>query len=63
MQAKFGLASENAGTRSRSTAPGLDREQCRAEVERLLSEQDAIELVLGFERPADAESRRWSGQR
>jgi len=44
-----------------AAAPGLDRELCRAEVERLLSEQDAIEYVLGFERSADTESQKWSG--
>jgi hypothetical protein len=44
-----------------AAAPGLDQELCRAEVEQLLSEQDSIEDVLGFDRPADAASRKWSG--
>jgi hypothetical protein len=44
-----------------AAAPGLDQELCRAEVKRLLSEQDSIEYALGFDRPADAASRKWSG--
>jgi hypothetical protein len=51
-----------ARLRQIAAASGLDRELCRDEVERLSSEQDALEYVLGFERPADAESRRWSVQ-
>jgi len=42
-------------------ATGLDRELSAAEVERLESEQDRIEWQLGFDRLADAESRKWSG--
>jgi hypothetical protein len=34
---------------------------CRAEIEQLLSEQDRIELALGFDPSADPDSRRWSG--
>jgi hypothetical protein len=44
-----------------AAAPGLDRELCRAEVDRLFSEQDAIEFVLGFDHPEGVVSRRWSG--
>jgi hypothetical protein len=43
--------------------PGLDREMHAADAERIEAEQDRIEWQLGFERPADAESRKWSGQR
>jgi hypothetical protein len=42
-------------------ASGLDQELCRAEVERLLTEHDQIEHVLGFDPSADPDSRRWSG--
>jgi hypothetical protein len=41
--------------------PGLDREMHAREAERLEAEQDRIEWQLGFDRPGDAESRRWSG--
>ncbi len=44
-----------------AAVPSLDRELCRAEVHRLLTEQDAIEFVLGFDHPEGAVSRRWSG--
>jgi hypothetical protein len=44
-----------------TAASGLDRELSAAEVERLEAEQDRIEWKLGFEGPADAESRKWSG--
>jgi|HubBroStandDraft_4_1064222.scaffolds.fasta_scaffold3248236_1 hypothetical protein len=40
---------------------GLGREMHATETERLEAEQDRIEWHLGFERPADAESRKWSG--
>jgi hypothetical protein len=40
---------------------GLGREMHAAESERLEGEQDAVEHALGFDRPADAVSRRWSG--
>ena len=43
-----------------AAASGLDRELCRAEVERLFWEQDAIEFVLGFDHPEGVVSRRWS---
>jgi hypothetical protein len=42
-------------------APGLDRELCHAEVERLEAEQDEIEFRLGFDNPSQAGSRRSSG--
>jgi hypothetical protein len=42
-------------------ASGLDQELCRAEVERLLTEQDQIAYVLGFDPSTDPDSRRWSG--
>ncbi len=41
--------------------PGLDREMHAADAERLEGEQDTIEWQLGLGRPADAESRKWSG--
>jgi hypothetical protein len=44
-----------------AAAPGVDRELCRAEVDRLFSEQNAIEFVLGFDHPEGVVSRRWSG--
>jgi hypothetical protein len=44
-----------------AAAPGLDQELCRSEVQRLLAEQDSIEYVLGFDRPAHGASRKWSG--
>jgi hypothetical protein len=44
-----------------AAAPRLDRELCRTEVDRLLSEQDGIEIVLGFDHPDGVVSRRWSG--
>jgi hypothetical protein len=37
------------------------RNLCRAEVERLLTEQEQIEYVLGFDCPANRASRKWSG--
>jgi len=36
------------------------RNRSRMEIKRLLTEQDAIEFVLGLDQPADAESWRWS---
>ena len=42
-------------------SPGLDREMCAAEVERIEAEQDGIEFLLGFEKPTQSSSRRWSG--
>jgi hypothetical protein len=44
-----------------AAAPGLDRELCHAEVDRLEAEQDEIEFRLGFGNPAQLDSRRWSG--
>jgi hypothetical protein len=44
-----------------TAASGLDRELSAAEVERFEAQQDRIEWLIGFERPADAESHRWSG--
>ena len=44
-----------------AAAPGLDRELCHVEVDRLEADQDAIEHALGFDNPAQAGSRRWSG--
>jgi hypothetical protein len=41
--------------------PGLDREMHAGDAERIEGEQDRIEWQLGFERPADAASRKWSG--
>jgi hypothetical protein len=35
-----------------AAGPGLDRQVCLVEVEQLLSEQDAIEFVLGVDRSA-----------
>jgi hypothetical protein len=43
------------------TMPGLDRELHASIAERIEVEQDRIEWQLGFDRPGDAESRRWSG--
>jgi hypothetical protein len=40
---------------------GLGRELHAAESERLEGEQDWIEWQLGFDRPADAATRKWSG--
>jgi hypothetical protein len=40
---------------------GLDREMHASIAERIEVEQDRIEWQLGFDRPGDAESRRWSG--
>jgi hypothetical protein len=41
--------------------PGLDREMHAGDAERIEGEQDAIEFALGFDRAADAKSRKWSG--
>jgi hypothetical protein len=41
--------------------PGPDREMHSADTERLESDQGAIEHALGFDSPADAKSKRWSG--
>jgi len=41
--------------------PGLDREMHARDAERIEGEQDAIEFALGFDRAADAASKRWSG--
>lgn len=46
-----------------AAAPGLDRELCRAEAERLLAEQDQIEYVLGLHRPSNGELPLSSGTR
>jgi len=42
-----------------AAAPGLDRELCHTEVEKLLEERDRIEYVLDLNGPQG--SRRWSG--
>ena len=39
----------------------LDREFHAKREDELLDEQDAIEFRLGFEKPAQGDSRRWSG--
>jgi hypothetical protein len=49
-----------ASTRS-TQHPASSKSWCRAEVERLLTEQDQIEYVLGFDPSTDPDSRRWSG--
>jgi len=43
--------------------PGLDREMHAGHAERIEGEQDAIEFALGFDRAADAASKRWSAWR
>jgi hypothetical protein len=40
--------------------PGLDREIRAADAERIEGEQDAIEIALGFDRPGNSASRKWS---
>jgi hypothetical protein len=44
-----------------AASPGLDREMCAAEIERIEAEQDRIEFLLGFEKHTHSSSRRCSG--
>ena len=44
-----------------AAASDLDRELLATEAERLEDEQDWIEWSLGFDRPSEARTRRWSG--
>ena len=45
----------------RQKMTGLDRELDASRQEAIEADQDAIEHALGFDRPVDADSRRWSG--